>query len=150
MLRILIIVSALCVLLLIGYITMSNKSSVVKEKAESAGIDNSKPMENIKGTSDISSKIDAAVEKSKDVISSVSEEAKTKLQAVKAQPETVKPVENSGKDSDIETDFKPSKGKNTEKAPDDKSKKNWGLLEEAQQVLIDAGEILNKAEGRTK
>ena len=150
MLRILIIVSALCVLLLIGYITMGNKSSVVKEKAESAGIDNSKPMENIKEPLDASSKIDAAVEKSKDVIASVSEEAKTKLETVKSQPVTGKTTQEPLKDSDIETAFEPTKGKKTEKAPEDKSKKNWGLLEEAQQVLIDAGEILNKAEGRTK
>lgn len=143
MLRILIIASALCVLLLVGYTTMG-KNNVTKEKAETAGIDNSKPMENIKGALDIGSKIDAAVEKSKDVIASVSEEAKTKLETVKAQPETVKPAENSGKDSDIEADFKPSKGQNTEKASDDKSKKNWGMLEDAQQVLTDIGNILTK------
>ena len=143
MLRILIIVTALCVLLLIGYATMG-KNSVVKEKAETAGFDNSKPMEDIKDATDIGSKIDAAVEKSKDVIASVSEEAKTKLEAVKVKPETVKPVENLEKDPDIETDFKPSKGKNIEKTPDDKSKTNWGMLEDAQQVLTDIGNILTK------
>lgn len=138
MLRTLIIVSALCVLLLLGYMTMG-KGTVAK-KAETASIDNSAPMENIKEPSDVSSKIDAVVEKSKDVIASISEEAKTKLETVEAPD----------KNSDSEIAFEPMKGKNTVKTSDDKSGKNWAVLEETQQVLIDTGEILNEVERRTK
>lgn len=148
MIRGLIIISALCVLLLVGYMTMS-KGNVVK-KAETVGIADSALMENIKEPLDVSSKIDAAVEKSKDVIASISEEAKTKLETVKAQPVTGKTNEEPIKDSDVETAFEPVKGKNAGKTADDRSGKNWGVLEETQQVLIDTGEILNEVEGRTK
>lgn len=148
MIRVLIIASALCALLLVGYMTMG-KGNVVK-KAETAVTTDSAPMENIKEPLDVSSKIDAAVEKPKDVIASISEEAKTKLETVKAQPVTGKTNEEPSKDSDVQTPFEPVKSKNSGKALDDKSGKNWGVLEETQQVLIDTGEILNEVEGRTK
>jgi len=144
--RILIIVSALCVLLLIGYATMG-KRDALKERPD-VGFDNSKLLEDAKGVPDEGSKIDTAVEKTvdkaKDAVAAISEEAKTKIETLKPKPEPSKPVENIAKNQEIELDLKPLKSKNMEKPADDKGKVNWGTLEEAQQVLIDAGNILNK------
>lgn len=140
MFRSLILLSAMCVLLLIGYIAMG-KGNFTKSH-EAVSVSKKEPTSEVTEEPEHKTEIDSALESSKDAAKTIIKDASTSLKEMITPQKERGPKDINVETDDIENTLSYAQKENDAHPQVYADKDRWAVLSETQEVLSNVGEIL--------